>query len=148
MGLGAYPAGSTLAGLDQAVTTDRSVARPPSALAIDGQTKTFSLDAEGRYREASHPVDAKVFQLLRIARGSIRSAADVGQGVKNLRYIDTVRIQAQVDDAVRLALQQPLNAGEIEPRVGAGDVGLVDLHAEATRCRHPTRRYVFGERGL
>lgn len=112
MGIGSYPCGTTLCGLDAAFTTDRRAVRPPTALVFDGVQRDFQLDTDGRYKQA-HPVDAKVFLILRTVAGSIRSAVDVGQTVSAIEYIDPVNINATVQDRITVALAPTVAAAEI-----------------------------------
>lgn len=113
MGFGTSPAGAAPAGTDLPTTTEARAARTPPALQFDGSTRDFQRDATGTGFVAQHPVDAKVFLILRTALGSIRSAVDTGQGLQNLKYIDPLKIRAQAEDYVKIALQQPIAAGEI-----------------------------------
>ena len=115
MGFGSFPCGVGPFGLDPTSETPRRKASRPTALAFDGMRRDFVLDERGQYKGA-HPVDAKVFLLLRTVQGSIRSAPDVGQTVGAIRYIDEQRIQAQVEDRVRRVLAPLVAAGEIAVR--------------------------------
>ncbi len=114
MGLGSAPAGSGPAGLDLAASTDQRFAATPVALAFDGLTRDFRLDANGRYVSA-HPVDTKVFHRLRILAGSMRSAPATGNGIGG-KWIDSKTIEATVRDQIRIALEDMISAGEIEDR--------------------------------
>lgn len=113
MGLGSDPCGASPCGLDSQITTEITAKGPPAALVFDGSKRDFELDSDGLYR-AAHPIDAKVFLILRTALGSIRSARDVGQGVSSIEYIDTVRIRSIVEDRVRSALSGLVDAGQIQ----------------------------------
>lgn len=99
-------------GLDSQVLTTPTARTAPAALAFDGATRNFSINSAGEY-ESAHPVDARVFTLLRTALGSIRSAPDVGQSVGAMQYIDQRTIRATVQDRVRTVLAPLLAAGEI-----------------------------------
>jgi len=112
MGFGSAPFGTTPFGLDAQVISVRRQRKPPAALAFNGLTKDYELDADGQYKGV-HPVDAKVFLILRTAVGSLRSAPDIGQGVSNLRYIERDRIRAYAQDQVRRALAAVVAAKEI-----------------------------------
>lgn len=104
MGFGTFPAGYGPAGIDPNVPADPRVpAIPAAARLIDGITKDYVLDADGRYLPA-HPVDAAVFDALRVALGSISSAPAVGDSTFALARIDRTRIVAQVTDRVGVAL--------------------------------------------
>lgn len=98
--------------MDAPTTTEARVAARPAALAFDGLTKNFKLTAGGQY-EAVHPIDARYFQILRTAVGSIRSAPNTGQGISNLKYIDPLTIDAYVRDQVRLVSADMVAAKEI-----------------------------------
>ncbi len=115
MGFGSYPLGSTPLGLDAPTTTAQRVAAVPAAIKLDGSTLDFSLDSVGRFVGA-HPIDAKVFNRLRIRGGSMRSAPATGNGVGGQGYIDPRTIESEVRDEVRLALEDMVAAGEIEDR--------------------------------
>lgn len=115
MGLGSAPAGAGPAGLDLPASTDERQAATPQALLLDGSTLDFSLDANGRYVTA-HPIDAKLFNRLRIRGGSMRSAPLTGNGVANRNYIDPKTIESSVRDEIRLATEDMIAAGEIEER--------------------------------
>lgn len=115
MGFGSSPLGATPAGVDVVVESTARDATTPLALVFDGPTLNFKLDSKGRY-EAAHPIDTKVFHRLRIRGLSIRSAPATGNEVANRSYIDPLRIEAEVRDDVRLALEDMVDAGEIEDR--------------------------------
>lgn len=112
MGMGTDPAGANIAGFDQQTPSRERIATVPAALAFDGATKNFKLDDRGRY-VAAHPVDAKVFMILRTLQKSIRSASGTGQTVSDIRYIDKKTIQASVENRVRTALGPVAQANEI-----------------------------------
>ena len=99
-------------GLDSQTVTAVTTRSAPAALAFDGSSRNFKLDSDGQY-ESAHPIDARVFNLLRIAAGSIRSAVDVGQTVRAIRYIDQRTIRATIEDRVRTVLAPMIAAGEI-----------------------------------
>lgn len=115
MGFGLDPAGLAPAGLDLPVTTERRDAKTPQALVLDGPTKQFAVNTDGRFAPA-HWVDAKLFNRLRIKKGSVRSAPDLGNEVGNLKYIDPLTIESYVRDQVRLATEDMIAAGEITER--------------------------------
>lgn len=102
-------------GLDATVETEARDVTPPPALLLDGKTLDFVLDDKGRYKQ-QHPIDTKVWHRLRIKNASMRSAPGTGNGVANRAYIDPRTIEAQVKDEVRLAVQDMIDAGEIEDR--------------------------------
>jgi hypothetical protein len=114
-GFGTDPAGYNPAGLDLPATTEQRVAATPVALAFDGLNKDFILDANGRYVEA-HPVDAKVFNRLRIRKTSIRSASATGNNIANRKYIDPDTIEAEIRDEVSVTLADMVAAGDIADR--------------------------------
>jgi hypothetical protein len=104
MGIGSFPAGYGPAGIDPHVPgVARVPAVPRTAFLIDGATRDYMLDADGRYIP-THPVDAAVFDALRIVLGSVLSAPDVGDATNLLTHINRSRIQAQVEDRVTTAL--------------------------------------------
>jgi hypothetical protein len=114
-GLGSEGCGESPCGLDtQTASVPRDVSFP-SALAFDGTERDFKLDDDGRYT-AQHPVDARVFLILRTAAGSIRSARGLGQTVGSIEYIEERTIQADVRDRVRVALAEMVNDGLITIR--------------------------------
>jgi hypothetical protein len=102
-------------GLDLPGSTDARVAATPAALLVSGSTLDYSLDSAGRFVTA-HPVDAKLFNRLRIRGGSMRSAPLTGNGVASGGYIDPKTIEAQVRDEIRLATEDMIAAGEIAER--------------------------------
>lgn len=114
MGAGNFPAGTGPAGLDPVIS---SRPRDPipiiSSLAVDGLTKDYQLDAAGRYVGVNW-VDNAAFTLLRIAEGSVKSAPAVGETVSKIRYIDQVKIQAQVEDRVKVAWRDLLSRNLVE----------------------------------
>lgn len=111
-GFGELPCGAAPCGLGAAVQTPPRRRSVPQALAFDGPRRNFVIDERGQYKGA-HPVDAKVFLLLRTVQGSIRSAPDVGQTVGAITHIDQQTIQADVEDRVRRVLAPVVAAGEI-----------------------------------
>jgi hypothetical protein len=114
-GLGSEGCGESPCGLDtQTPTAPRNVT-PPAALAFNGITKDFSLDANGLY-ESAHPVDSRFFNVMRIAANSIRSAQDVGHTVGSIAYIDKRTVQASVENRVRVAAADMVNAGLVRIR--------------------------------
>jgi hypothetical protein len=113
MGAGSSPLGAAPAGFDELAATAASLVKRPAALKIDGQTKDFVSDGAGGY-ETVHPVDAKFFNRLRIAQGSISSAPGLGQGISSLQWIDPLTINAFVTDQVTLATQDMVDAGEVK----------------------------------
>ena len=115
MGLGSSPAGATPAGFDASTTTEQRIATKIAAYKVDGSTRDYVRDSEGRH-VGQHPIDAKVWHRLRILSGSIRSAPGTGQGVGNLKWIDPLTIDAYVRDQVTLALQDMVDAGDIAVR--------------------------------
>ncbi len=112
MGLGTGACGYGLCGLDLQTPSGRANRRIPDALEFDGQTRDFVLDDDGNYKGV-HPVDAKVFLILRTVAGSIRSSKSTGQTVNAIPYIDQRTIRAEVSDRVRTALADVVAAGEI-----------------------------------
>lgn len=112
MGMGGYPLGSTLCGMDGQVSTGYVRATPPAALAFDGITKDFVLDESGRY-VAVHPTDAKMFMVCRTLAGSIKSAPNTGHGLGALKFLDRRTIQREVDDQIRLATKSMTELGEV-----------------------------------
>ena len=115
MGFGSSPLGAGPAGLDLPASTDERQAATPTALKLNGETRDFSLDANGRF-VTTHPIDAKLFNRLRIRGGSMRSAPLTGNGVASGGYIDSKTIESQVRDEVRLATEDMIAAGEIAER--------------------------------
>lgn len=112
MGFGSAPAGSGPAGIDAPTSTAQRLAVRPSALAFDGTTLDFIRSPAGGFA-AAHPIDAKYFNRLRIAAGTIRSASATGQGVGNLKWIDPLTIEAFVNDQVSLVSADMIAASEI-----------------------------------
>lgn len=114
---------------------------PPAALAFDGASLSFQLDSRGQYVGA-HPVDTKVFHLLRIQARSMRSAPATGNGVGG-DYVDPLTIEAQVRDEVRLALADVVAAGDI------ADLGLTfDLSVRGrVMYRYDYQNLRTGKRG-
>lgn len=88
------------------------VAKPPGALSFNGETRDFDVDAAGRYAPR-HWVDAAVWFQIRTRLGSIRSAPDLGNGVRNLKYIDRVKTPKIVQDRVLSSLSKLLARGLI-----------------------------------
>lgn len=112
MGLGQDPCGTSACGLDIQTPGEPRRRTAPAALAFDGTRRDFVLEDDGSYR-AAHPVDAKVFLVLRTTLQSIRSAPGIGQGVGLLEYIDPRTIRATVEDRINVALAPFVAAGEI-----------------------------------
>lgn len=113
MGAGEFPCGTTPCGLDGLVSTGRTRPEPPAALGFDGQTKDFMLDARGRY-VGEHPVDAKVFLIVRTALRSMRSAPMTGQTLTEMQYIEPLTIQSLTENKLTTALAAVVAAGEIQ----------------------------------
>lgn len=113
MGAGTDSAGEGFAGYDVLEqSAPRPRLKPPAALVFDGETKDFLRDDEGRLKSV-HPVDAAAFALLRIRKGAVTSAPDVGETVSSIKYIDEDRLQSIVEDRVRLAWAPLLTAKKI-----------------------------------
>lgn len=103
MGAGGYSAGLGGAGFDPGVESALPTAvAAETALKVDGLTKDNLLDENGRHVTA-HWVDAAAFDLLRIPLKSIASAQEVGETISAIKYIEKDRIEAMVNDRVRLA---------------------------------------------
>ena len=115
MGAGSDPCGAGPCGIDLPTSTAARQAQTPAALAFDGQTLDFKLDARGRYVEA-HPIDTKVFHRLRIRSLSMRSAPATGNGVGNQQWINPLTIESHVRDQVNQAVADMIDAREIEDR--------------------------------
>jgi hypothetical protein len=111
MGFGTDPLGDAPAGFDLPETTEPRVITPANALKLDGETLDFVADGDGF--AGAHPVDARFFNKLRIAGGTIRSAPQLGQGITSLEYIDPLTIDDFVRDQVRLVSEDMIAAGEI-----------------------------------
>lgn len=111
MGLAEYPTGSTLLGMDAQITSTVTRPTPPAALYVDGATKDFVQNEDGSLQEA-HPIDAMMFNLCRIATGSLRGATGVGQSLSRRRYLET-NMQAVVDDSIRRATSLLVEAGDV-----------------------------------
>ena len=111
MGFGTDPLGDAPAGFDLPEASEERVVVPANALKLDGETLDFVADGDGF--AAAHPVDAKFFNKLRIAGGTIRSAPELGQGITTLEYIDPLTINDFVRDQVNLASADMIAAGEI-----------------------------------
>lgn len=112
MGLGSDPCGQSPCGLDNQTPSVARTAKAPAALDFDGEKRDFRLDDEGQY-VAAHPVDAKVFLIVRTALRSIRSAPNLGQTVGDIAYIDQRTIRSNVESRLRGALAPVVAAGEI-----------------------------------
>lgn len=137
MGLGDSPLGTAPLGLDPPAASAARAVQQPAALKVDGQTKDYVLDAQGRF-VGVHPVDAKVFHRLRILSGSIRSAPTTGQGIGALKYIDKATIDAFVRDQITLALSDMVAGGDIAVRaitVDASVAGRVVFQVDYTNLR-------------
>ena len=79
--------------------------RAPSARAFDFGTKDFKRDpATGRYL-SMHWVDAAMWFYLRTDLGSVRSAPQLGNGVRQIRYITRNTTANTVQDRVLSAIQ-------------------------------------------
>lgn len=111
MGFGTDPLGDAPAGFDLPETSPERSVTPANALKLDGETLDFVADGDGF--APAHPVDAKFFNLLRIAGGTIRSAPQLGQGITSLEYIDPLTIDDFVRDQVRLVSEDMIAASEI-----------------------------------
>jgi len=143
MPLGSDPLAATLAGLDAQTFVTLKTIRTPRALKVNSVTKDFEQTADGQYASV-HPVDAQMFNLCRIAKGSISSTSTTGQGIKESRHIDPLRIRALVDDEIRRATAQLVNDNKVrllgnEVTVRRGAVGVrVNYHNIATDKREYT----------
>jgi hypothetical protein len=108
-------------GLDVAPTVVVQQRKTPDALAFDGLSKDFILDAEGNYT-AAHPVDAKVFMICRVALGSLRSAPDTGQNVSAQQYLDPLTTPGFVRDDLKVRCAEMVESGQM--RIDRVDVEL------------------------
>ena len=114
MGAGDFLAGMGTAGFDPPVVPSpaRNV-RPPHALLFDGATRDVPLTDQGSYAEV-HPVDQRVALALFVTLASIPSAPEIGNTLASVRIQDAASMQRDAEGRVRQALQDELNANNIE----------------------------------
>lgn len=114
MGAADFPAGAGPAGIDPpAAPSAPSTTRPPQALLFDGALRDVPLDATGGYAEAD-PVDHRVALALFVALGSVPAATEIGNTLGDVRIDDPDPLQRDVENRVRRALQNELDAQNIE----------------------------------
>jgi len=114
MGAGAFPAGAGPAGQDPvAAPSAPQRQRPPGAMLYDAATGGWALDEKGQYKTV-HFVDQKVALALCIAQWELGPVADFGNRFRRLTRLPRARLAAAAEDAVRVALAQPLRDREIE----------------------------------
>lgn len=143
MGFGSDALGAGPLGVDIPGSTAARVAKRPAALQFDGETLDFV--ADGDNFAAAHPVDAKFFNRLRIAGGTIRSAPGLGQGITTLVYIDSLTIDDFLRDQVRLASEDMIADGDIVVHNVLRDTstrGRVMLSVDYTNLRTGKRQPV------
>jgi hypothetical protein len=112
MGLGSEPLGTVPLGLESEYLTEIVPIRQPTALRIDGTTKDFIQSADGQM-EFAHPIDQMMFNLCRIATGSVRSSTATGNNISNSRYIDRVTIQQTIDTEIARRVMHLTSTGEV-----------------------------------
>lgn len=112
MGAGDLPAGMEDAGDD--ITPGAASARVTpfwNALLIDPTTRDFPRDADGNYI-ALHPVDARVELAMMVVQGTIATAPDLGNALRNIAYITSSTVK-EVTYEVRNALNDEVLGGNI-----------------------------------
>jgi hypothetical protein len=141
MGFGSDPLGAGPFGVDLPGSTVARVAARPAALQFDGEKLDFV--ADGSNFAAAHPVDAKFFNRLRIAGGTILSAPNLGQGITSLVYIDPLTIDDFVRDQVRLVSEDMIANGDIivhNVQLDTSTRGRVMMSADYTNLRTGKRQ--------
>lgn len=143
MGFGTDPLGDAPAGFDLPEVTPERVAVYADALEFNGETLDFV--ADGDNFAAAHPVDARFFNKLRIAGGTIRSAPGLGQGITSLEYVDPLTIDDFLRDQVKLASDDMISAGDVAVHNVLRDTrskGRVMLSVDYTNLRTGKRQTV------
>jgi hypothetical protein len=120
--MGSSGAGATPAGFDASTTTEERRVSKIAAYLVDGATRDFVRDADGKF-VGQHPVDAKVWHRLRIFAGSVRSAPATGQSIGGA-WIDNKTIDAFVRDQVTQTLADMVAAGDITVRAITVDTAV------------------------
>lgn len=113
MGAGQYGFGLGPGGQDPvlAPSSPRN-AKPPAALLFNGASRSFPLDANGRYG-GIHPIDQKVALALILQSNTLASVPEIGNNVRGIRKIDR-RTANKVRDEVTRALADMVSNGDIQ----------------------------------
>lgn len=112
MGAGDLLAGDGLAGDDDlALATETRRARPV-AISFDGTARDFPLGDDGRYVEI-HPVDSAMQMACMIGLNGLASSPGTGNGLRDLEYLDPLRLNARVQDNMRLATARLVALGDV-----------------------------------
>lgn len=104
--------GESLMGEDDVDTTGGARRTRPVAIHFDGLTRDFPLDADGHYTSI-HPVDSAMQMAMMVARNDIASSPTTGNGLKGLKYLDPKRVEAIVNDEVRICTAQIVARGDV-----------------------------------
>lgn len=83
----------------------------PGSLAFNGTTLDFDRDPVTGFLVKRHWVDAAAFYLIRIRKGSVRSAPNQGETVTKIRTINKLTIDREVQDCVLSAYTDLLAMG-------------------------------------
>jgi hypothetical protein len=94
------------------LSAPRNVA-PPIALVFDGKTRTFLRDDDG-FLLSIHPVDQKVALALFVEKGKLAPTPSTGNTLREIKYIDKVKIETDVTNRINRALNAVLVPGDIE----------------------------------
>lgn len=121
MGAGQYPAGAFPGGpFERAGVDPVWVGAPPApparirAVKFDPATRTFVMNADGTMYDI-HPIDQQVALLLWVERGSMPSAATVGQRIRaRIARVSPGQIPNIVRDEVRSTLSALIAAKAIQ----------------------------------
>lgn len=115
MGAGSVKAGVLGAGADAPVESGTiAPSAPPGYVPLfDIATKSFPRGPDGRLKFV-HWVDQAVALALGVFNGAHASDPDLGNRLRTIKRIAPNKLQAEVEDIVRLALKNLLDAGHIE----------------------------------
>jgi hypothetical protein len=144
MGLGDFPAGEGLGGLDPIpLVLGPNGLTAPVALRYDGATKDFLLDANGHYL-GIHPVDQQVALALICGLGTMPAAPKVGAAFRQIKRI-TPSTPKQAEDMARTALSSLVSGGlikivaiEVETTALQGAVLIAVTYVNMLTQKRPT----------
>lgn len=95
------------------VSEPRARRTPPAAIKYDLGSRSYPFDDDGYLIEV-HPVDAIVNFKLGVRQGNLAGDKALGNALQEIRYIGGPRLEAEVRDAISLALAEQLQKKDIE----------------------------------
>jgi hypothetical protein len=121
-GVGSFPAGSGPAGALPVVDSAPRAPLAVGAIRYEGRTRGWIQADDGQYVKV-HPIEQAVALSMCTAKGSLKSAPQVGNTLFEIEYLGSPDQEADVEDRVR-------NAFPLSALVTAGDVEIVRIEQD------------------